>query len=69
MQRIVYLPQKGEIDMEEQNFKDYKEKQQYYKNLSKQCRVLFTSTPRGYDKKKSVIKGRTYINVDRKRSV
>ncbi len=46
--------------MEEKvEFKNYKEKQQHYKNKLKQERFVWVSTDPGYTKK-GVIKGRTY---------
>lgn len=41
-------------------FKDYKEKQQHYKNKLKQERFVWVSTEPGYTRKQGVIKGRTY---------
>lgn len=52
----------------EKEFKDYKEKQQYYKNKLKEERFIWVSTEPGYTKK-SIIKGRTYTKpkeVDKK---
>lgn len=43
----------------EKEFKDYKEKQQYYKNKLKEERFIWVSTEPGYTKK-GIIKGRTY---------
>lgn len=45
--------------MEDKEFKDYKEKQRYYKNKAKEERWFWVSTEPNY-KKKGVIKGRTY---------
>ena len=41
-------------------FKNYKEKQQHYKNKLKQERFVWVSTEPGYARKQGVIKGRTY---------
>ena len=41
-------------------FKNYKEKQAYYKNLANQYKMIWVSTPPNY-KKGDIIKGRTYI--------
>ncbi len=43
----------------EKEFKDYKEKQKYYKNKLKEERFIWVSTEPGYTKK-GIIKGRTY---------
>lgn len=43
-------------------FKDYKEKQKYYKERAKQQRNFFISTPPLYNNRKGVIvKGETYV--------
>ena len=43
-------------------FKDYKEKQQYYKERAKQQRNFFISTPPTYNRPKgAIVKGETYI--------
>ena len=39
-------------------FKDYKEKQKYYANKSKETKMIWESSA---GKKNSIIKGRTYI--------
>lgn len=39
-------------------FKDYKEKQKYYANRSKEVKTFWESTT---GKKNSIIKGRTYV--------
>lgn len=47
--------------MEEKEFKDYKEKQKYYRNRAKEKRFFWISTEPNFDKKKTIIKGRTYV--------
>lgn len=54
--------------MEEKEFKDYKEKQAYYKNRAKQERMFWVSTiPNGIKnnakkvKEDLIIKGKTYV--------
>ena len=42
-------------------FKDYKEKQKFYKIRSKQEKVFWTSIEPTYNKKKGIIKGLTYV--------
>lgn len=44
----------------EYEFKDYKEKQQHYKNKLKQERFVWVSTEPGYTRNTGIIKGRTY---------
>ena len=51
--------------MEEKEFKSYKEKQNYYKNRSKQTKLLWLSKEPDYGKQNTIIKGRTYINPER----
>ena len=47
--------------MEEKEFKDYKEKQRYYRERSKQEKILWISKEPDYnDRKNTIIKGRTY---------
>lgn len=41
-------------------FKNFREKQQHYKNKLKQERFVWVSTEPGYIRKQGVIKGRTY---------
>lgn len=56
------------MEEKELEFKNYKEKQQYYKNKLKEERFVWVSTEPGYSKK-GVIKGRTYTKpkeVDKK---
>lgn len=50
-------------------FKDYKEKQKYYKNRSEQQNILWESTaPRLKNGKKNpLLKGKTYINVNKEK--
>lgn len=45
--------------MENIEFKNYKEKQQHYRNKLKQERMIWVSTEPGYTKK-GIIKGRTF---------
>ena len=55
-------------EMMEEQFKNYKEKQQHYKNILKQERMIWVSTEPNH-KKNSIIKGRTYFKpkeVDKK---
>lgn len=49
--------------MKEPEFKDYKEKQRYYKQQSKKFDWVWISTDLDYDKnnKNNIVKGRTYI--------
>ena len=48
--------------MEEKEFKDYKEKQRYYKERAKKTNMIWVSKEPDYnDKKNTIIKGRTYI--------
>lgn len=44
-------------------FKNYKEKQAYYKALSKREKLLWISTPNNFikDRSKRIIKGSTYV--------
>ena len=44
-------------------FKNYKEKQAYYKNLANQDKMVWVSTPNNFikDKNKRIIKGSTYV--------
>lgn len=52
--------------MEEKEFKDYKEKQNYYKERAKQEKVLWVSKEPDYgNNKNTIMKGRTYINPER----
>ena len=54
--------------MNDNDFKNYKEKQQHYKNILKQERMIWVSTEPNH-KKNSIIKGRTYFKpkeVDKK---
>lgn len=45
----------------EEEFKNYKEKQNYYKNRAKQSKMIWQSTEPIYeDRKNTIIKGRTY---------
>lgn len=46
--------------MENNEFKNYKEKQQHYKNILKQERMIWVSTEPNR-KKNGIIKGRTYV--------
>ena len=48
------------IEEKEIAFKSYKEKQAHYKNKLKQERFIWVSTEPGYNRKKGIIKGRTY---------
>lgn len=45
-------------------FKNYKEKQEYYKALAKREKLVWVSTPLNLtkDKSKRILKGSTYIN-------
>lgn len=45
------------------DFKNYKEKQAYYKALAKREKLLWISTPNNFikDKSKRILKGSTYI--------
>lgn len=53
--------------MEEKEFNNYKEKQNYYKNRAKQTKLLWLSKEPDYgENKNTIIKGRTYINPERK---
>lgn len=53
--------------MEEKEFKNYKEKQRYYRERAKQEKVLWVSKEPNYgNNKNTIIKGRTYINPERK---
>lgn len=48
-------------------FKNYKEKQQHYKNKLKQERFIWVSTEPGYNRKNGIVKGRTYYKpIERK---
>lgn len=44
-------------------FKNYKEKQAYYKALAKREKLLWISTPNNFikDRSKRIIKGSTYV--------
>ena len=44
-------------------FKNYKEKQQYYKNLANKSEMVWASTPNNFikDRSKRIIKGLTYV--------
>lgn len=47
-------------------FKSYKEKQAYYKNRAKQENMVWVSKEPNFSKNKSTImKGRTYIKVEK----
>ena len=64
----VNKQEKTKMEEKELEFKNYKEKQQYYKNKLKEERFIWVSTEPGYTKK-GVIKGRTYTKpkeVDKK---
>lgn len=46
----------------EKEFKDYKEKQAYYKQRAKQCTMTWVSKEHDIKgKKNNIIKGRTYV--------
>lgn len=48
--------------MEEKEFKNYKEKQNYYKNRAKETKLVWVSKEPEYnDRKNTILKGRTYI--------
>lgn len=48
--------------MEEKEFKNYKEKQRYYRERAKQENTIWVSKePEFNDRKNTIIKGRTYI--------
>lgn len=49
--------------MKEPEFKDYKEKQKYYRSLSKKTNWLWISSEPDYDRKNknNIVKGRTYV--------
>ena len=48
--------------MEEVKFKNYKEKQAYYKNRAKQENMVWISKEPNFSKNKNtIIKGRTYV--------
>lgn len=48
------------MEEKELEFKNYKEKQQHYKNILKQERMVWVSTEPNR-KKNGIIKGRTYV--------
>ena len=62
------------MEEKELEFKNYKEKQQHYKNRLKEERFIWVSTEPGHTKK-GVIKGRTYVKPkdgdknDKKRNI
>ena len=50
----------------EKQFKNYKEKQQYYKQRSKETKMVWVSKEPEYNNKKNtIIKGRTYIKENK----
>lgn len=52
--------------MQEPEFKDYKEKQRYYRRKSKDFDWVWISTELDYDKKNknNIVKGRTYVKKE-----
>ena len=52
----------GDEIMEEVKFKNYKEKQAYYKNRARQENMIWVSKEPNFSKNKNtIIKGRTYV--------
>nr|DAZ75936.1 MAG TPA: hypothetical protein [Caudoviricetes sp.] len=50
----------------EKQFKNYKEKQKYYKQRSKETKMFWVSKePKYNNKKNTIIKGRTYIKENK----
>lgn len=48
----------------EKEFKDYKEKQAYYKQRAKQSTMIWISKEPEFKGRKTIIKGRTYVKPE-----